>query len=133
MHLLNEDIIELGSLDINIYNCISPQINTDRVIITNKQLEHILDHHPEAYHEALIELKSTLATPDYIFKDDKHINTGLVVKAIQTKNTYLYIVLRICTNSINDTLANSIISGWKISEKRLKNYLKHKTILYKKT
>ena len=86
---MNEDIIELGSLDINIYNCISPQINTDRVIITNKQLEHILDHHPEAYHEALIELKSTLA--------------------------------------------NSIISGWKISEKRLKNYLKHKTILYKKT
>lgn len=37
------------------------------------------EHHPEAYTEALIELKSTIRKPDYIFRDDKHENTGLVV------------------------------------------------------
>jgi hypothetical protein len=130
---MNNEIIELGSLDINLYNCITPQIDTDRVVITDKQLNHIADHHPEAYDEALIELKSTLASPDYIFKDDKHKDTGLIVKAIQTGDTYLYIVLKVCTNSAGGKLANSVISGWKISENRLNNYLRNKMLLYKKT
>jgi hypothetical protein len=130
---MNNEIMELGSLDINIYNCITPQIDTDRVIITNEQLEHIADHHPEAYDEALIELKSTLTSPDYIFRDDKHKDTGLVVKAIRTGDIYLYIVLKVCTNSDGGKLANSVISGWKISESRLNNYLRHKILLYKKT
>jgi hypothetical protein len=130
---MNNEIIELGSLDINLYNCITPQIDTDRVVITDKQLTHIADHHPEAYDEALIELKSTLASPDYIFKDEKHKDTGLVVKAIRTGDTYLYIVLKVCTNSAGGKLANSVISGWKISENRLNNYLRNKMLLYKKT
>lgn len=127
------EIMELGVLNTDIYNCISPKLATDRVIISNKQLDHIADHHPEAYDEALIELKSTLESPDYIFKDDKHFDTGLVVKAILAGNTYLYIVLKVCTDSKGGTLANSVISGWKISESRLNNYLRNKTILYKKT
>jgi hypothetical protein len=130
---MNNEIIELGSLDINLYNCITPQIDTDRVVITDKQLTHIADHHPEAYDEALIELKSTLASPDYIFKDEKHKDTGLVVKAIRTGDTYLYIVLKVCTNSAGGKLANSVISGWKISENRLNNYLRNKMLLYKKS
>ena len=125
--------MELGTIDINIYNCITPQIDTDRVIITDKQLDHIADHHPEAYDETLIELKSTLANPDYIFQDDKHKYTGLVVKAIQAGDTYVYIVLKVCTNSEGGNLANSIISGWKISKGRLNNYLRNKTLLYKKS
>jgi hypothetical protein len=130
---MNNEIMELGSLDINIYKCISPDIETDRVIITDTQLDHISEHHPEAYDEALIELKSTLASPDFIFKDDKHKDTGLVVKAIYTGETYLYIVLKVCTNSEGGKLANSVISGWKISKSRLNNYLRNKTILYKKS
>lgn len=126
------DITELGELNRKIYECISPDIDTNRVIITDKQLDHIADHHPEAYDETLIELKSTLTDPDYIIKDDKHSNTGLVIKSIPYDNDYLHIVLKICTNSQNGKLANSVISGWKISESRLRNYLRNKTILYKK-
>jgi hypothetical protein len=129
---MQDEIMELGFLNINIYNCISNQIDTDRVVITNTQLDHIAEHHPEAYDEALIELKFTLASPDYIFKDDKHKDTGLVLKAISTGDTYLYIVLKVCTNSNGGKLANSVISGWKISERRLHNYLRNKTLLYKK-
>lgn len=130
---MNEQIMELGCLDVSLYSCITSQISTSRVIITNKQLDHIADHHPEAYDTALIELKSTLANPDYIFKDDSHDNTGLVVKAISVEHTHLYVVLKVSTNSEGDSLANSVISAWKISEGRLNNYIRNKTILYKKT
>jgi hypothetical protein len=130
---MQDEIMELGFLNINIYNCISNQLDTNRVVITDKQLDHIAEHHPEAYDETLIELKSTLVSPDYIFKDDKHKDTGLVVKAISTGNIYLYIVLKICTNSNGGKIANSVISGWKISERRLHNYLRNKTLLYKKS
>lgn len=129
---MHDEIMEIGCINLNIYHCILPQIDTDRVIITKKQLDHIAEHHPEAYDEVLIELKSTLADPDYIFKDDKHKDTGLVVKEIRTKGIYLYMILRVCANSGDGRLANSVISGWKISESRLKNYLRNKTLLYKK-
>lgn len=66
--------------DIEIYKCITEQIDTDRVIVSETQLLHMAEHHPEAYTQALIELKSTIRKPDYIFRDDKHENTGLVVK-----------------------------------------------------
>jgi hypothetical protein len=130
---MKDEIIELGSLNIDIYKCITSNIDTDRVIITDNQLEHIAEHHPDAYDETLIELKSTLSNPEYIFKDDKHNDTGLVVKSIKTDNTYLYIVLRVCTNSKNGKIANSVISGWKISQSRLNNYLRNKLLLYKKS
>jgi hypothetical protein len=130
---METEIMELGSLDITIYKCITPQIDTDRVVITDKQLDHIADHHPESYDESLIELKNTLSCPDYIFKDDKHNDTGLVVKSICTDDTYFYIVLKVCTNSNGGKLANSVISGWKINQKRLDNYLRHKSLLYKRT
>ena len=76
----------------------------------------------------------------YIGKIDKqiyscitpYIDTGLVIKAIPPFSNHLFVVLRICTNSENGQFSNSIISGWKISKKRLQNYLKHKEVLYRK-
>lgn len=124
--------MELGSLNVDLYKCISESIATDRVIITDEQLSHIFNHHPDAYEQALIELKTTIANPDFIFEDEKHSNTGLVVKSFSVGQDNLIIVLKICTNTNNGMLANSIISGWKISEKRLANYLRNKTILYRK-
>ena len=130
---MHTEKIELGSLNLSIYNCITPQIDTAKIIITNKQLEHIAKHHPESYDSILIELKSALNNPDYIFKDEKHDDTGLVIKSILTKKAYIFIVLRVCTNSNKGRLANSVISAWEISESRLINYLRNKTLLYKKS
>lgn len=99
---------------------------------SEKQLLHMADHHPDAYSEALIELKATVGSPDYIFRDSKRPNTGLVAKRLPYGGDSLYIVLRICTDSHNGILANSVISGWKISAKRLENYIRNREILYKK-
>lgn len=128
---MNADIIELGFLDISLYQCICPIINP-RVIITEKQLTHIAEHHPDAYETTLHELKSTLENPDYIFNDDKHEHTGLIIKAIPSKNEYIHLVLKINANFSNPKMANSIIFGWKISYNRLQNYIRNKNILYKK-
>jgi hypothetical protein len=76
--------------------------------------------------------KSTIKDPDYIFLDERRKDTGLIAKKISLSGEILYIVLRVCTDSENGTLANSVISGWKISESRLQNYIRHKQILYKK-
>jgi hypothetical protein len=54
------------------------------------------------------------------------------VKAIHAGDSYLYAVLKVCTDSQGGKHANSVISGWKISESRLQNYLRNKQLLYKK-
>lgn len=126
-------IIELGTIDKAKYSCIAKNIATNKVIITEKQLDHIAEKHPEAYDKVLIELKETLRYPDYIFKDSRHSDTGLVTKSIfAEEGNSLFIVLKVCTDNTGDSIANSVISGWTISEKRLRNYIKNKVILYKK-
>lgn len=130
--MFHSDVIYLGTLDIKIYQCITTEIDTDDVIVSEKQLLHIADHHPDSYSETLIQLKSTIHDPDYIFLDERRKDTGLVAKQISVSGENLYIVLRICTDSQNGTLANSVISGWKISDNRLQNYIRHKRILYRK-
>ena len=121
----------IGRINKSIYSCITKDIVTDEVIITDNQLQHILDRHPEAYKEVTDYLNDIISAPDFIIKD-KHKNTGLVVKRIKTKEEYAQMVLRICTSEDNVGYKNSVISCWEISEKRLQNYLRNKEILYKK-
>ena len=121
----------VGKINRNIYRCITEDIVTDDVIITENQMQHILDRPPEAYKEVIDYLSDIIQEPDLIIKD-KHKNTGLVVKKIKTGNEYAQMVLRICTSNDDPNYKNSVISCWEISEKRLQNYLRNKTILYKK-
>ena len=123
----------VSKLNKKIYECISRNIATDDVIITDEQLDHIAAHHPEAYDQVLIELTNTIKYPDYILKDKKHDNTGIVIKKLTTeKGKHAFVVLRICTETNNGQYSNSIISGWKINQKRLDEYLRNAVILYKK-
>jgi len=126
------DVCTIGKIDKEIYKCITNDIVTDDVIITDNQIQHIKDRHPEALEKALDNLKSALKKPDYIIADEKHKNTGLVIKKINSETDHTQIVLRICTSEDPKGYKNSIISVWEISEKRLQNYLRNKRILYKK-
>lgn len=122
-------IYQIGSLDMSIYKCISKNYITDKVIITEKQLIHIKERHPEANINVISNIRHILEQPDYIIKDKKP-NTGLIIKQITAYGKHMLLVLRICT-SCKEGYKNSIITGWEISEARLKNYLKNKQILYK--
>ncbi len=78
-------------------------------------------------------LSDAIAYPDYIIRDDKHENTGLVIKKLQMAGQRnIQVVLRICTSQDEQDYKNSIISCWEISERRLINYLRNKDILYKR-
>ena len=128
---MSNNVRELGNLSKEIYKCITDEIDTERVIITEEQLNHIANHHPEAYDSVVKEVQNAIAKPDYIIKDKNKKDTGLVVKRVSIEDSYVYLVLKICTDSKGGRLANSIISGWHISRKRLQNYLRNCTILYK--
>ena len=40
------DVNYVGKLDKNIYKCVTDDITTDEVIITDERISHIKDHHP---------------------------------------------------------------------------------------
>lgn len=129
----DENVIvhNLGTLNWDIYACISGEHVTDEVIITDEQLSHIQGKHPEAYEDAIHYVKDVLASPDYIIRD-KRPNTGLVIKRIPCGSDNMLLVLRISTAEDKEGYKNSLITSWKITEKRLNNYLRNKEVIYKK-
>lgn len=124
-------IHSLGTLDWGIYNCIADNHVTDEVIVTEEQLKHIQNRHPEAYQDAIHYVRDILDDPDYILKD-KRPNTGLVVKRIFDEKESSLLVLKIITSNDREGYKNSVITSWKITEKRLNNYLRNKDVIYKK-
>lgn len=128
----NVSIHSLGTLDWKIYKCITNDHVTDEVIITEEQLVHIRERHPEAYQDMLYYVKDILDNPDYILKD-KRPNSGLIIRKIKKeKGMGTLLILRISTSEDKEGYKNSVLTGWKISEKRLTNYLRSKEIIYKR-
>ena len=122
-------MVVIGRIDREIFRCIAEDIVTEEVVMTDNQLQHILQRHPEVFPAVLDVLRDTLRDPDYII-EDKHPYTGLVVRRLETGSESLQVVLRICTSEDQPGYKNSVISCWEISERRLKNYLRNKKILY---
>lgn len=122
------EYINIGKIDINKYSKLcEKKITTDDVIITNKQIEHINEERKGTYKKYENRLKEIITNPDYIIKDTKHEETGLVIKKY-SKN--IIVVLKL--NTSNDERKNSIITIWEIKEKRLERYLLTHKIIYKK-
>ena len=106
----NSGIHSLGKLNLEIYSCITTDFITDEVIITEEQLSHIREKHPEAYQDTLLYVKDVLDDPDYIFKDKKE-NSGIVVKKIINEEEHSLLVIKIITSKDNKDYKNSVITG----------------------
>ena len=128
--MAGNDVKFVGKIDKEIYKCITEDITTDEVIITNERIAHIKERHPGHFERIAPYLKSAIENPDYILKDAN--NTGLILKRIEIDNIRIQIVLRIHTTSDESEYKNSVISAWEISESRWKNYINNKIILYKR-
>ena len=89
-------------------------IRTDEVIITDNQIQHIKDRHP-----------------DYIVETPKP-NTALILKEIITEKEKIKTVLRLATSVDNKEYKNSIITFMKIDEKEWNRLLRNKRVFYKK-
>ena len=122
---------DFSHLNKEIFRCISEDIRTDEVIITEERIQHVNDRHPGEHEKIKEYLKEAVENPDYIIAD-KHPDTGLIIKEIKTEDTYIQLVLRVCTSKDEIEFKNSVISLWEISERRLQNYLRNKSILYKR-
>lgn len=120
----------ITKIDIEKYKCITEDITTDEVIITDERIEHIEEHHPGHYEIVSPFLKEVLEAPEYILEDT--INTGLILKSMEIEGINVKIVLRVHTSNDPEKFKNSIISAWHIRDKEYRRLIRNKKILYKK-
>ena len=127
---VEKDVHSIGKIDIEKYKCVTEDIRTDEVIITDKQIEHIKIRHPNDYEKFHLFFKEIVENPDYIIEANKP-NTALILKEIKNEQEQFKAVLRLATSSDNITYKNSIITFMKINDKEWARLLRNKKILYK--
>ncbi|MGN0332777.1 MAG: phage minor capsid protein [Lachnospiraceae bacterium] len=126
------EVHTIGKIDKNIYRCITEDIVTDEVIITDERIQHIKERHPNDYERYYRYLKKIVEDPDYIVKTNKP-NTALILKEIvESEEKQFKTVLRLTTSKDNPEYKNSIITFMKINEKEWSRLIRNKQILYKK-
>ncbi len=125
------DVHLVGKIDRKIYSCIAKDIVTDEVIITDNQIQHIMDRHPNDYERFSSYFAEIVSSPDFIIESPKP-NTALILKEIVTEREVFKTVLRLVAAGDNPQYKNSIITFMKIDEKEWNRLLRNKKILYKK-
>ena len=61
-----QKVLFIGRIDLDIYKCITEDIVTDEVVITNNQIEHIKERHEDVLETILENMKEIIENPDYI-------------------------------------------------------------------
>lgn len=125
------DVHSVGKIDKEIYKCITEDIVTDEVVITDNQIQHIKERHPNDYERFSKYFSEIVSQPDYIIEANK-LDTAVILKKIVDNGENFQLVLRVCTSKEPEGYKNSIITFLKIDEKRWNRYLRTKKILYKK-
>ncbi len=123
-------MIKLCDLELGIYRCVSMDIQTREVIITEERIEHIKLHHPKDYEKFCAYIPEIILNPDYIIADARP-NTAVVLKKVSEQNEHFRLALRLVTPSDNPNYKNSVITFMKIREKEWNRLLHNKKILYK--
>lgn len=121
----------IGRIDREKFKEITRDITTDEVILTNKQVEHIKERHPNDYEQYFKYFKEIVENPDYIIRDAKP-NTGFLLKEFVEENKRFQLILRLHTTNDNKEYRNSIITFLKVGEKKYNQYLRNKEIVWKK-
>ena len=119
----------IGKIDIDKYKMISSDITTQDVVLTDKQIEHIKQRHPNDYELYFDYMKEIVENPDYIIRDNLP-NTGLLLKEFKNNNISFQLILRLHTGGDKEGYKNSIITFLKISKKRYNQYIRNKEIIY---
>ena len=121
----------VGRIDKEIYRCITEDIISDEVIITDERIHHIKERHPNDYERYCECLTQIVENPDYIIETNKP-KTALILKAFFDGEEQFKTVVRLTTSSDNPDFKNSIITFMKINDKEWNRLLRNKQILYKR-
>ena len=106
-----------------------PNLDTDKVIITDRQRRHINERHHgdfDAYREWIPEI---LESPEHILEDRKRPNdTAILLKSFpaDTGKLYFYLCLRLHTPESPPEYCNSIITFWRIHQKEYERLVKNR-------
>ncbi len=121
----------VGRINRDIYKCITEDIVTDEVIITDERIDHIIQRRGKEFYETYgAKFSDIVIDPDYIFADKE--NTALACKRFEKDGKYVNVVVRLVVSSDSPTFKNSIITAVGESEKRFKQRLRNNVPLYKK-
>jgi len=129
--LLTNEVYVVGKIDRNFYKCITEDILTDEVILTEERVAHIKERHPKDYERYQKYIAEILEQPDYIIQANKP-NTGIVLKQIAENEEKFQLVLRLKMQEDKPDFKNSVITFLKINERTWNKYLRNKKILYKR-
>ena len=121
----------IGKINKNIYKCVTEDITTEEVIITDNQINHIKNRHPNDYENFSSYFSDILSDPDFILEANKP-NTAFILKQITENDLTVQLILRLLTSQDHKGYKNSIITFLKIDIKTWNKYLRNKKILYRK-
>ena len=125
-----QDVHYIGKIDRNIYSCITKDIRTDEVIITDERIRHIKERHPNDYERYCEYMPFVIRQPEYIIEANKP-NSALLLKSFSYGEEQFKTVLRLVTSNDDESFKNSIITFMKIDDKEWARLIKNKKILYK--
>lgn len=128
---MSPDVNFICDLNPEIYSRIVPSITTLHVIITDKQLEHIRERHPDISATVMTQLAEVIQMPDYIIETDMPY-TANILKCLELNGKHYQLVLRIRTDCDPEEFQNSVITFMSVNEKRYQQYLRNRRILYKR-
>ena len=121
----------VGKLNKEIFRCISEEIRTDEVIITENQINHIIERRgKEFYNKYSGMFRKIIEEPDYIFKDNE--NTALACKKVEEDGKVINLVVRLVLPKDNPEYKNSIITAVGENENRFQRRLRNHELLYKR-
>ena len=121
----------IGKINKNIYKCVTEDSTTEEVIITDNQINHIKNRHPNDYENFSSYFSDILSDPDFILEANKP-NTAFILKQITENDLTVQLILRLQTSQDPKGYKNSIITFLKIDIKTWNKYLRNKKILYRK-
>lgn len=120
----------VGKINKEKYRCITEDIVTDEVIITDERIGHIKERHPNDYECYCEHLREIIENPQYII-ETRNPNTVFILSEFNGGSEKFKTILRITTSEDNPDFKNSIITFMRINDKEWRRVLKNKLILYK--
>ncbi len=124
------DVHHVTRLDIEKYKCVSEDITTDEVVITDERIQHIKEHHPNDFERYQNYIPQIVEQPDYILESDMP-HTAFLMKEVKEAEEKFQLIMRLKVSTDPEGYKNSVITFLKISDKKWNKYLRNKKILYK--
>lgn len=123
----------IGVLNTELFSCVSDNIVSKEVIITDERIQHIKDRHPKDYERFSTYIPLIISEPDYIIHDERE-NTAMVLKevAIENSDEHFRIALKLITASDDPAYKNSILTFMHVRKKEYERIIRNKKILYKR-